>query len=175
MTKEITHIQSVLPVGEEKLRKLDPPPSKDQLSDGALAALVDNVHGYVDTGSLLHWQVISCLRELQERRAAHEPPAAPAQFIQRIEHEISQYRHDSEWLTDDTALLRLLNLLNGVLIHSRRTVQPPLPDDARDAARYRWLRGRVLGSEYRRIGFVYSETSDIDAQIDRILAYSGST
>lgn len=52
---------------------------------------------------------------------------------------------------------------------------PPAHEDAKDAARYRWLRGRVLGSEYRRIGLVYSEISEIDAQIDRILAYSTAT
>jgi hypothetical protein len=61
-------------------------------------------------------------------RAAQPPPSVPAQFIQRIEHELSLYRNDSEWMTDDTALLRLLNLLNGVLIHSRRAAQPPAPD-----------------------------------------------
>lgn len=47
--------------------------SKEQLTDGALAALVENIHGYVDTASLLHWQVITCLRELQQRRASNEP------------------------------------------------------------------------------------------------------
>jgi hypothetical protein len=57
---------------------------------------------------------------------------------------------------------------------NERAAQPPGADTA-DAARYRWLRGRVLGSEYRRLGFIYSEVSEIDAQIDRILACSGST
>lgn len=53
-----------------------------------------------------------------------------------------------------------------------RASEPPSEADTKDAARYRWLRGRVLGSEYRRIGFIYGEISEIDAQIDRILEYA---
>ena len=36
----------------------------------------------------------------------------------------------------------------------------------KDAERYRWLRGRVSGREYRRLGILYGEPSDVDAAID---------
>lgn len=41
----------------------------DRLTNEALAALADNIHGYVDAGSLLHQQVMMALRELQQWRA----------------------------------------------------------------------------------------------------------
>jgi hypothetical protein len=44
-------------------------PSDQKLTDGALDALIENIHGYVDAGSLLHWQVTTCLRELKQMRA----------------------------------------------------------------------------------------------------------
>lgn len=39
----------------------------------------------------------------------------------------------------------------------------------RDAARYRWLRGRISGAEYRRLGLDYGEISDVDGLIDKAL------
>jgi hypothetical protein len=36
----------------------------------------------------------------------------------------------------------------------------------RDAMRYRWLRGRISGGEYRRIGLLYGEIVDVDVLID---------
>lgn len=43
--------------------------TNQRLTNEALAALVDNLHGYVDISSLLHQQVMMGLRELQQWRA----------------------------------------------------------------------------------------------------------
>ena len=48
-----------------------------------------------------------------------------------------------------------------------RAAFAPRPEgDARDAERYRWLRNRVSGAEYRRLGLAYGEIIDVDALID---------
>ena len=40
----------------------------------------------------------------------------------------------------------------------------------KEAARYWWLRPRISGAEYRRLGLVYSEGADVSARIDAAIA-----
>lgn len=40
----------------------------------------------------------------------------------------------------------------------------------RDGERYRWLRNRISGREYRALGLNYGEISDVDSLIDAALA-----
>ena len=44
-----------------------------------------------------------------------------------------------------------------------------LAEAGKDAERYRWLRGRISGREYREIGLEYGEIVDVDALIDAAL------
>ena len=50
----------------------------------------------------------------------------------------------------------------------------PSANVERDAARYRWLRGRISGEEYRRLGITYSDISFVDGLIDSAIAATDS-
>lgn len=94
-----------------------------------------------------------------------EMPSVPTPYIGRIDATLAQWRGPGqEWAADDPKVLLLLNLLNGVLLHSRRTSNEPPADlplvrtlridriPPEEFARIRAITdGTVAGSTFRKL------------------------
>jgi len=100
MTKDMT-FQSVLPAGEEKLRQLDPPPSKDLVDSlmedvQCFASAWSLVGGRFDRGNMLEdaeHQKAELRDRLTKVLATHEPESAP--------HSADRLTRFTEWLVKE--------------------------------------------------------------------------
>jgi len=71
---------------------------------------------------------------------------------------------------------RICDLHHGLMkdANEQREKAEASRDEAmKDARRYRWLRGRISGAEYRRIGLLYGEIIDVDCLIDAAINAGG--